>query len=93
MKTTRPSPLLGKAVRAAAAAAIGAAVAAPLLRKRARIPAPATIAACAGGPLGLAVLRPRSHKRDVAMYALQMWAFTMAHELPFDDPERLCAPG
>jgi membrane-associated phospholipid phosphatase len=25
------------------------------------------------------------------MYALQMWAFTMAHELPYDDPDRLRA--
>jgi membrane-associated phospholipid phosphatase len=80
---------LRKAVRAGAAAAIGAAVAVPLLRRRARIPAPVTVAACAAGPLGLAVLHPRSRKRDVAMYALQMWAFTMAHELPYDDPERL----
>ncbi len=63
----------------------------PLLRRRARIPAAMTIAACAGGPLGLAILHPRSRKRDVAMYALQMWAFTMVHELPFDDPERLRA--
>lgn len=91
MKGTSPSPALRKAVRAGAAAAIGAAVAVPLLRKRARIPAPVTVAACAGGPLGLAVLYPRSHKRDVAMYALQMWAFTMVHELPYDDPERLRA--
>jgi len=88
---SRPSPALRKAVRAGAAAAIGAAVAVPLLRRRARIPAPLTVAACVGGPLGLAVLHPRSRKRDVAMYALQMWAFTMAHELPYDDPERLRA--
>jgi membrane-associated phospholipid phosphatase len=86
---SRPSPALRKAVRAGAAAAIGAAVAVPLLRKRARIPAPVTIAACAGGPLGLAVLQRRSRKRDVAMYALQMWGFTMVHELPYDEPERL----
>ncbi|HEY7455638.1 MAG TPA: phosphatase PAP2 family protein [Solirubrobacterales bacterium] len=91
MKTTRPSPLLGKAVRAGAAAAIGAAVAVPLLRRRARVPAAVTVVACAAGPLGLAVLHPRSRKRDVAMYALQMWAFTMVHELPYDDPERLRA--
>jgi membrane-associated phospholipid phosphatase len=63
----------------------------PLLRRRARIPAPVTVVACAGGPLGLAVLHPRSRKRDVAMYALQMWAFTMIHELPYDDPEALRA--
>jgi membrane-associated phospholipid phosphatase len=86
-----PSPALRRAVRAGAVAAIGAAVAVPLLRRRARIPAPVTIAACAAGPLGLAVLHPRSRKRDVAMYALQMWAFTMVHELPYDDPERLRA--
>jgi hypothetical protein len=91
MKGTSPSPALRKAVRAGAAVAIGAAVAVPLLRRRARIPAPVTIAACAAGPLGLAVLYPRSRKRDVAMYALQMWAFTMVHELPYDDPERLRA--
>jgi membrane-associated phospholipid phosphatase len=78
-------------VRAGAAGAIVAAVAVPLLRRRARIPVPVTIAACAGGPLGLAVLRPRSRRRDVVMYALQMWAFTMVHEIPYDDPERLRA--
>jgi len=79
------------AVRAGATAAIGAAIATPLLRKRAHVPAPVTIAACAGGPLGLAVLWPRSRKRDVAMYALQMWGFTMVHELPYDDPDGLRA--
>jgi membrane-associated phospholipid phosphatase len=88
---SRPSPALRKVVRAGAAAAIGAAVAVPLLRRRARIPAVVTVAACAAGPLGLAVLHPRSRKRDVAMYALQMWGFTMAHELPYDDPEGLRA--
>jgi membrane-associated phospholipid phosphatase len=76
-------------VRAAAAAALGAAVVLPLLRRRLRIPPAVTVAACAGGPLALAVLEPRSHRRDVALFALQMWGFTMAHELPFDDPERL----
>lgn len=88
---SRSSPALRRAVRAGAAAAIGAAVAVPLLRHRARIPAPVTVAACAGGPLGLAVLYPRSHKRDVAMYVLQMWAFTMVHELPYDNADRLRA--
>jgi membrane-associated phospholipid phosphatase len=76
-------------VRAGAAGAIVAAIAVPLLRRRGRIPAPVTIAACATGPLALAVLYPRSHKRDIGLFALQMWGFTMAHELPYDDPERL----
>jgi membrane-associated phospholipid phosphatase len=90
-RRSRPSPALRRAVRAGAATAIGVAVAAPLLRRRARLPAAATAAACAAGPLGLAVLRPRSPRRDVAMYMLQMWGFTMVHELPFDHPERLRA--
>lgn len=77
------------AVRVGAAGTIAAAVAVPLLRRRLRTPAAVTVAACAAGPLALAVLRPRSHRRDVALFTLQMWAFTMAHELPYDDPARL----
>lgn len=88
-KRSRPSPALRLAVRAGAAGAVAAAVAVPLLRRRLRVPAPVTVAACAAGPLAVAVLYPRSRKRDVALYAMQMWAFTMVHELPYDDPERL----
>jgi hypothetical protein len=72
-------------------AAIGAAAAVPFLRRRLRVPAPVTVAAVAAGPLALAVLQPRSKRRDVALFALQMWAFTVAHELPYDDPGRLRA--
>jgi membrane-associated phospholipid phosphatase len=90
-RSHRTSPALRVAIRAGAATAIGAAIAAPLLRKRLRLPAPVTIAACAAGPLAVAVLQPRSKKRDVALFALQMWGFIMVHELPFDQPERLRA--
>jgi hypothetical protein len=72
-------------------AALGAAAAVPFLRRRLRIPTPVTVAAVAAAPLALAVLQPRSKRRDVALFALQMWAFTVAHELPYDDPERLRA--
>src|SRR5690349_7695504 len=90
MKKRSPrSPALRLAVGAGAMGALASAVAVPLLRRRLRTPAPVTVAACAAGPLAVAVLRPRTHKRDVAIFAMQMWAFTMAHELPFDDPERL----
>src|SRR5829696_4803099 len=88
---SRPSPALRVALRAGAAGAVAAAFAVPLLRRRARIPAAATVAACAFGPLAVAVLRPRTPRRDIALFAMQMWAFTMAHELPFDDPDRLRA--
>jgi membrane-associated phospholipid phosphatase len=90
-RRTRTSPALRVVIRAGAATAIGAAIATPLLRKRLRIPAPVTIAACAAGPLAVAVIQPRSKKRDVALFALQMWGFIMVHELPFDDPEGLRA--
>jgi membrane-associated phospholipid phosphatase len=90
-RRSKPSPALRHLVRGGAAAAVAAAFAVPLLRRRLRIPAPVTIVACAGGPLAVAVLHPRSKKRDVALYALQMWAFIMVHEIPFDDPERLRA--
>jgi hypothetical protein len=88
---SRPSPALRVALRAGAAGVVGAAFAVPLLRKRARIPAPVTIAACAAGPFGVAVLRPRTRRRDVVLFAMQMWAFIMVHELPYDSPERLRA--
>jgi membrane-associated phospholipid phosphatase len=77
------------AVRVGAAAAVGAAIALPLVRKRLRIPGPVTLAVAASGPLAVAVLGPRSRKRDVALFAMQMWAFTVVHEMPYDDPERL----
>lgn len=90
-RRSRPSSALRLSVRAGAGTVIGAAVAVPLLRRRLRIPTGVTVATCAAAPLALAVLQPRSKRRDVALFALQMWAFTVAHELPYDDPERLRA--
>jgi PAP2 superfamily protein len=66
-----------------------AAVALPLARKRLRLPRAAVAGATAAGPLGLAILFPRTKLRDAVLYAMQMWAFTIVHELPYDDPERL----
>jgi membrane-associated phospholipid phosphatase len=85
---TRTSPWR-PLVKGVAAAALAAAVAVPLMRKKHRIPAAVTTAALAMGPPALAVVRPRSRLRDAGMYALQMWMFTMGHELPYDDPEAL----
>jgi membrane-associated phospholipid phosphatase len=42
-------------------------------------------------PLALCVLRPRSRARDVAVCALNMWAYIAAYEMPHDDPDRLAA--
>jgi membrane-associated phospholipid phosphatase len=76
-------------VRAAAVGSLAAGVVVPLVRRRLRVPAPVTIASVAAAPVALAVLRPRSKARDAALFALQMWAFTVLHELPYDDRERL----
>jgi len=89
MKRRRGPSRLGPAVRAGAGACLAAAIVVPLVRKRLRIPAPVTIAATAAGPLALAVLKPRTRSRDVALFTLQMWAFAVVHELPYDDPEKL----
>lgn len=76
-------------MRAGALGTVAAAVAVPLMRRRRRIRPAVTVVACVAGPLALAVLRPRSRKRDVALFAMQMWAFMVIHELPYDSPERL----
>jgi membrane-associated phospholipid phosphatase len=76
-------------VKGAAVAALAGAVAVPLVRRRFKIPPAATTAAVAAGPLGLAVAQPRNRLRDAGMYALQMWAFFVGHELPYDDEKKL----
>ncbi len=90
-RAVRPpaSPISRTVIRVAAGAVLAGAFAVPLLRRRLRIPAAATTAAVAAGPLALAVVWPRSRARDAALYALQMWAFAVSHELPYDDPEAL----
>jgi hypothetical protein len=74
-------------VKGAAVAGLAAAVAVPLVRRRLKIPAGVTAAAMAAGPPSLAVVGRRTRLRDAGMYALQMWMFTMGHELPYDDPD------
>ncbi len=76
-------------MRGLALAGVVASVAVPLLRKRWRVPAAVTVAATVAGPVGTAVLLPRTKARDALLFAQQMWAFTVVHEIPYDDPERL----
>jgi membrane-associated phospholipid phosphatase len=87
--SSRQRPALRTFVRAAAAATVVASVAIPLLRGRRRIPPAVTIAATVAGPLAMTVIWPRSKKRDAVLFAQQMWAFTVIHELPYDQPDRL----
>ena len=85
----RSSPAARSLLRAAAVATVAASVAIPLIRRRHRIPASVTIAATLAGPLATTVVWPRSKKRDAILFTQQMWAFTIVHELPYDDPQRL----
>ena len=94
---------LSTAIKAAAAAALAAGVAAPLVRRRLNLPAPAVIAAAASAPFALCVLLPRTRARggaagpprggtrarDVGMCGLQMWAYLATYKMPNDDPEAL----
>ncbi len=76
-------------LRAAAATAIVASFAVPLLRRRRPVPATLTVACVASGPVAIATLWPRTRTRDAFIFASQMWAFIMIHELPYDEPQRL----
>jgi membrane-associated phospholipid phosphatase len=79
-------------LRAAAWGVVATGVAVPLVRRRARIPAPAVLATAAAAPFALCVAVPRrTRARDTAVVCLQMWAYIAAYEMPHDDPERLRA--
>jgi membrane-associated phospholipid phosphatase len=78
---------LSKAIRATAWGIVAAGVAAPLLRKRIAAPPLATQAVAFAAPLGLAVAARRSPRRDVAICALQMWAYLAAYKTPHDDED------
>jgi membrane-associated phospholipid phosphatase len=81
--------LRGKALRAAAWATVCAGLALPLTRRQTGLRPGLAAAASAAGPFGLAVAVPRSRRRDAAVYALQMWAYIVLHELPYEQPGKL----
>jgi len=82
MSRRRPLVLL-------ALGAVAAGVALPLARRRLGLHPAVTAIAAAAAPVAVSVALPRSRKRDVAVYALQMWGYIVVHELPHDDPEKL----
>ncbi|MSX02008.1 MAG: phosphoesterase [Actinobacteria bacterium] len=70
-------------------AVVAAGVAAPLLRRRTKIPNAAVLAAAWAAPAALCVATPRSFKRDIGVCGLQMWAYLATYEMPADDPQKL----
>jgi membrane-associated phospholipid phosphatase len=77
------------AIRAAAAIALAAGVAAPLLRRRLKLSPPVVAATAGAAPFAFCVLIPRSRARDVGTVLLQMWAYVAMYKMPADDPEAL----
>jgi PAP2 superfamily len=63
--------------------------AAPVLRRRVKLPPAAVLGSATLAPIALCVALPRNRARDAAVCALQMWAYLAAYELPHDDPVRL----
>jgi PAP2 superfamily len=74
------------ALRAAACVTLTAGVAAPLVRRRLKLPPPVVTATAATAPFALCLLVPRSRKRDVGVCVLQMWAYVATYQMPNDDP-------
>lgn len=77
------------ALRAAAVVAIVCGAAAPVARRRLRLPPLAVSLLAWQAPAALVVAAPRSRVRDAGVYLLQMWAYIAHYQMPADDPERL----
>jgi hypothetical protein len=77
------------AIRVGAATALAAAFAAPLVRRRLKLPPPVVTGTAALGPIALCVLVPRSRARDAGVCFLQMWAYIATYKMPNDDPAAL----
>lgn len=88
---------VSRAIRATAWGLVAAGVAAPLLRRRLKLPPTVVLGSAALAPVALCVAMPRRPSgaasrrpvRDVAVCALNMWAYLAAYEMPNDDPDRL----
>jgi PAP2 superfamily len=80
---------VSRAIRATAWALVAAGVAAPVVRRRVKLPPAAVLGSAALAPVALCVAMPRNRRRDVAICALNMWAYVAAYEMPHDNPERL----
>jgi membrane-associated phospholipid phosphatase len=82
---------VSRGIRATAWALVAVGVAAPVLRRRIKLPPAAVLSSGALAPLALCVVVPRRRARDAALVALNMWAYVAAYEMPNDDRDRLAA--
>jgi membrane-associated phospholipid phosphatase len=70
-------------------AVVAVGIAAPVLRRRVRLPPAAVLGATGLALPALAVALPRNRLRDMALCGLNMWGYLAAYEMPNDNPERL----
>lgn len=84
-----PALPTSRGIRAVAWGVLLAGVAAPALRRRAKLPPAAVLSTAALSPVAASVLYKRTPARDVAVCCLNMWAYIAAYEMPHDDPDRL----
>jgi membrane-associated phospholipid phosphatase len=80
---------LSKAIRATAWGVVAIGVSAPLARKRVKAPPLVAQTVPFAAPVALCVAVRRSRTRDVAVCALQMWAYLSAYKAPHDDEAAL----
>jgi membrane-associated phospholipid phosphatase len=80
---------VSRAIRVAAWPLVAAGVAAPVVRRRVKLPPAVVLSSAALAPVALVVAMPRSRVREVGVCALNMWAYLAAYEMPNDDPARL----
>jgi hypothetical protein len=80
-----------RGIKATAWALVAVGVAAPALRRRLKVRPSVVLGSASLAPVALCVAMPRNRFRDVAVCALNMWAYVAAYELPHDDSERQAA--
>ena len=78
-----------RGVRWAILAYVPAVVALGTVRRRIGLPRPITIPVASSAPLAVAVALPRGRWRSAAVWATYLWLFYVAHQIPFDQPDKI----
>jgi hypothetical protein len=69
-------------------ALVAAGVAAPMVRRRLRLPAAAVLGAGAVAPVAAYAAMPPGRRRQMTVCVLSMWVYTAAYKMPHDDSRR-----
>jgi membrane-associated phospholipid phosphatase len=78
---------ISRAIKATAWTLVVAGAAAPLARRRIKLPPSAVMIAAAAAPPAAAIAMRPGRTRGAVVCALNMWAYLAAYELPHDDAE------